>query len=91
MTSDNAAYGVFHESRHPDRVHECNVYCEPPDVHCSVLYSDEPLDPDDVAIEQHGRILDIIRRAPAPEAPDSPNWKVKTLLWVRPRTTGNEV
>jgi hypothetical protein len=55
------------------------------------MYSDEPLDPDDVAIEQYGRIYDILRRAPAPEAPDSPNWKVKTLLWTRRRTADSEV
>ena len=77
---------LIHESRDPDRLHQCNVYCEPPDIHCSVMYSDEPLDPDDVAIEQRGRIYDIIRREPALEAPDSPHWKVKTLLWTRART-----
>lgn len=93
MTADNHAYvSRFHESRDPDRVHECNLYCEPGQgIHCSVAYSDEPYGSDDVAIEQRGRIYDILRIADAPEAPDSPNWKCKQLLWTRRRTALNEV
>ena len=55
------------------------------------MYSDEPLDPDDVALVQKGKVYDIVRTAPALEAPDSPNWKVKTLLWVRRRADSSEV
>ncbi len=75
----------IYEPRDPETWHECNAYCEPPDVHCSVMYSDKPLDPDDVAVVIHGCVYDILRRAPAPEAPDSPSWKVKTLVWTRLR------
>jgi hypothetical protein len=81
--NEHAYPSLFHQARDPERLHECNAYCEPPDIHAAVLYTDEPLDPDDVAIMQRDERIEIIRTAPAPEAPDSPNWKVKTLVWVR--------
>lgn len=75
-------------------VHECNAYCQPNDrIHAEVLYHRTPLEESDVALVlKRGRVIDILERRPAPEAPavcprapEQGEWPYRTLIIGRAR------